>query len=138
MIPLKLTQGQLFDKAGNPILPNENGIITVEIEGTPRRFVYEKLVSFLERNGQVSEKPILRPLNRRKRAKKGFAKVREKKGNVGHHRRKRIVVDNGVTKQEFESITKASNDLKICRSKIFSVLNGKLANLKGYKIKYAS
>ena len=138
MIPVKLHEGKLVDKSGGLIEPNENGLVEIEIDGKVKRFVPEKLIDYLERNGQVYKKPVLRRNKAGKIKTKKVPKQRIKKGTVGHNRRKKvIVIDFEGNKHEFESITKAANDLKICRSKIFSVLNGKLRTLKGYKIKYA-
>ena len=123
MIPVKLHEGKLVDKAGKIIEPNENGLVEIEIEGKVKRFVPEKLVDYLERNGQIYKEPILR------RNKGGKIKVKKKynyhvkNGKVGHHRRRKVIITDKEGKVfEFESITKASSELKICRSKIFSVL----------------
>lgn len=138
MIPVKLHEGKLVDKAGKIIEPNENGLVEIEVEGKMKRFVPEKLVDYLERNGQVYKEPIFR------RNKDGKIKVKKKynyrvkNGKVGHHRRKKVVITDKEGKVfEFESITKASTELKISACRMFPVLTGKRETLKGYKIKYA-
>ena len=138
MIPVTVQGGELFNEYGEPVKPNENGFIEIEVEGKVKKFVAKKLANYLEREGQVYKKPILR------RNKGGKIKVKKKynyhvkNGKVGHHRRRKVIITDKEGKVfEFESITKASSELKICRSKIFSVLNGRLKSLKGYKIKYA-
>jgi hypothetical protein len=138
MIPVKLHEGKLVDKYGKLIEPNENGLVEIEIEGKMKRFVPEKLIDYLVRKGQVYKEPILRRNKPSKKKSKVLPKSKPKKGNRGHNRRKRIVVSKDGIIVEFESITKASIELKICRSKIFAVLNGKIKTLKGYKIKYAA
>ncbi len=138
MIPVKLHEGKLVNKSGKLIEPNENGLVEIEIEGKIKRFVPEKLIDYLERKGQVYKKPILKRNKTVKKKSKVLPKPKPKKGNRGHNRRKRIVVSKDGITEEFKSITEASIVLKICRSKIFSVLNGKLKTLKGYKIKYAA
>ena len=138
MIPVKLHEGKLVDKSGKLIEPNENGLVEIEIEGKIKRFVHEKLVDYLEREGQVYKKPILR---RNKDGKVRFKKKYKtyiKNGKVGHHRRRRVIItDKEGNEQEYESITKAATELKICNSKMFRVLSGEKETLKGYKIKYA-
>jgi hypothetical protein len=127
MIPVKVLQGKLFDKDGKPIEPTESGIIEIEVEGKKKRFIYDKLVSYLERNGQLLIKR--------------YRKVPQykKKGSVGHHRRKRIVVtDSEGLEKEFESCSKAAKELNICRTNIPHVLSGRYKQISGYKIKYAS
>lgn len=136
MIPVKLHEGKLVNEYGEPIEPNENGLVEIEIEGKIKRFVPEKLIDYLEREGQVYKKPILKRNKPAKKKSKVLPKVNPKKGNRGYNRRKRIVVSKEGIEQEFKSITEAAETLKICRSKIFSVLNGKIQTLKGYKIKY--
>lgn len=138
MIPVKLHEGKLVNEYGELIEPNENGLVEIEIEGKIKRFVPEKLADYLERNGQVYKEPILR------RNKNGKIKVKKKynyhvkNGKVGHHRRRKVVVTDKEGKVfEFESITKASTELKISACKMFPVLAGKRETLKGYKIKYA-
>ena len=138
MIPVTVQGGELFNEYGEPVKPNENGFVEIEVEGKVKKFVAKKLVNYLEREGQVYKKPILR---RNKAGKVRFKKTykpREKNGKVGHHRRKKVVVtDKEGNEMEFESITQAAAKLPISACKMFPVLQGKRETLKGYKIKYA-
>lgn len=138
MIPVKLHEGRLVDKSGKPIEPNENGLVEIEIEGKIKRFVPEKLIDYLERKGQVYKKPVLRRNKTRKAKVSKIHKERIKIDARGRNRCKKVVITDLQGKVvEFESIVKASNELKICKSKMFAVLSGKIESLKGYKIKYA-
>ena len=138
MIPVKLHEGKLFNKAGKIIEPNENGLVEIEIEGKMKRFVPEKLIDYLERNGQVYKKPGLRVNKEGKVRFKKTYNYHVKNGKVGHHRRRKVIVTDKEGKVfEFESITKAAKELKISACKMFPVLTGKRETLKGYKIKYA-
>ena len=138
MIPVKLHEGKLVDKSGKLIEPNENGLVEIEIEGKIKRFVPEKLIDYLERNGQVYKEPVFRRNKGGKTKVKKTYNYRVKNGKVGHHRRRKVIVTNKEGKVfEFESITKAAKELKISACKMFPVLTGKRETLKGYKIKYA-
>lgn len=138
MIPVTVQGGELLNEYGEPVKPNENGFIEIEVEGKVKKFVAKKLANYLEREGQVYKKPILR---RNKDGKVRFKKKYKayvKNGKVGHHRRRRVIItDKEGNEQEYESITKAATELKICNSKMFRVLSGEKETLKGYKIKYA-
>ena len=138
MIPVTVQDGELFNEYGEPVKPNENGFVEIEVEGKVKKFVAKKLANYLEREGQVYKKPILR---RNKDGKVRFKKKYKtyiKNGKVGHHRRRRVIItDKEGNEQEYESITKAATELKICNSKMFRVLSGEKETLKGYKIKYA-
>ena len=138
MIPIKLHEGKLVNEYGEPIKPNENGLVEIEIEGKMKRFVPEKLIDYLARKGRVYKEPILRRNKDGKTKVKKTYNYRVKNGKVGHHRRRKVIVTNKEGKVfEFESITKAAKELKISACKMFPVLTGKRETLKGYKIKYA-
>jgi hypothetical protein len=138
MIPVKLHEGKLVDKSGNLIEPNENGLVEIEIEGKVKRLVFNKLVDYLERNGQVSKKPILRRMEPDKVKIRKIPKLRAKNGKDGCHRRKKVIITdiNGI-EQEFESVVRVHKELKVSLCQLFYVLSGKKETLKGYKIKYA-
>jgi len=136
MIPVKVFQGQLFDKDGNAILPDCEGIVHIIVEGKPKKFVYEKLISYLERNPTLNEKTILRLKAKKKEPISKKYNYYKKKGNVGHHRRKQVVFSKEGKEREFKSIIEASLELKISRVQIFEVLKGKRETFHGYKIKY--
>lgn len=138
MIPLNVYEGKLFDISGNEVIPNGNGSVEFEVLGKKKKFVASKLIRYLEMNGQIYKKPVVRRLNHKKSKTNKTLKIRNKTGTAGHNRRRRVIItDSCGNINEFESITKAASELKICRSKMFSVLNGRLKTLKGYKIKYA-
>lgn len=136
MIPVKLHEGKLVNEYGKLIEPNENGLVEIEIEGKVKRFVPEKLVDYLERNGQVYKKPVLRRNKLQKKKRNRITKTREKKDNVGHNRRKAIIISKDGIEQEFKSVSEGHLKVGLALCQMFAVLGGKKESLKGYKIKY--
>ncbi len=97
------------------IQPTENGIIELVIEGQPRRFVKEKLISYLRRNGE--------PGNTKR----------------GEHKRIPVIAITPDNKElSFKSSAEAAEQLGICRSNIPHALSGKYAHVNGYRFKYAN
>lgn len=136
MIPLQIHNGLLVNNSGRIVTPDAAGMIEVNVEGEIKRYVYEKLIDYIKRNGQVYKKPILSRNKPIKIASNKKVSTREKKGNVGEHRRKAIVVSKDDIEEEFKSIKSASKKLGICYCNMFRVLNGERSQIGGYKIKY--
>lgn len=112
----------LTDCHGNHLLPGADGIVTINVDGKVKRFVYEKLLSFLSRNGVKNK--VKKP-----------AVVKKKRGE---QRRKPVIVTTPENKELiFESSADAARSLSLCRTNIPHVLSGKYRHISGHKIRYA-
>lgn len=134
MIPLQIHEGQLINNYGKVIQP-ENGFVSIEIDGKKKRFVFEKLFSYLEKNNQY-KKPVLRRNKPRKEQASRITSKEERKPKQNKHRRKAIIISKDGVEQEFESVYKGHLKVGLALCQMFAVLAGKKESLKGYKIKY--
>lgn len=108
------------------LTPDEKGIVIVD----GRKFIKEKLIAHLERNGAVD---ISAP-----KKKRGGPKMDIVRGKRGEHKRVPVIAITPDGKEiPFESSAQAATVLKICRTNIPHALSGKYDNVEGYKFKYA-
>lgn len=114
------------------LVPDDKGIITVNVDGVDKRFVQEKLIQFLLKK----EKRFTKPVPKRK-----SKKPKKIRGAFGSHR-KRAVIATGKDGVEirFDSSAAAANALgfdKNSKNNIPHALSGKYKTVGGYKFKYA-
>lgn len=119
---ISIVNNTLTDCHGNHLLPGADGIVTINVDGKNKRFVHEKLISFLLRNG----------------IKNKVKKPAVVKKQIGEQRRKPVIVTTPENKElTFESSAAAARSLALCRTNIPHVLSGKYRHINGHKIRYA-
>lgn len=140
MIDCLTHQGNLFTGAGDEILPDEKGIITVKIDGVERRFVKDKFINWLSQNNielpAPKKKPERktrerkeRPLKYKKSGKKYIRTVKTPRKGT-----KIIAINNSKDVfGPFISLSACANELKLNKSHISRTLKGFKTQHKGFK-----
>lgn len=121
------------------IEPNENGIITVEIEGKEKRYIKSKLIDFLERNPLASLFGNRKKVAVKKVVVKRIKKVVLPKGpdRRGLERKKPIIaIMPDGTEVYFPSSISAVKEFKVCRSAVSKVLTGRQLSTKNIQFKF--
>jgi len=120
--------------------PDEKGIVTVLQDGTERRFLKEKLLSWLERSPIGYSESITMPVVKKAvRIKTVKAKpVTIKKKPQGYHvQRPVIAILPGGEEKQFPSRKKAADTLNIDVTGITNALKGRQCKVKGFMFKEA-
>lgn len=139
-------EGKIYAPGGIELVPDNNGIVTVDVEGKPRRFVASKLADYLSKNNMI--KPPVLKKKKEKKTKRvrvvGGPKKKQKnyhKRNYrqGFHRRKSVVaIDKDGGRTPFVSITAAAGSLGMNRNTIGDCLQIPGRVSCGYKFEYST
>lgn len=119
--------------------PDENGVIVVNVDGTPRRFIKEKLIQFLSKQeGEVVLFKAKITPDKKKRGRPAKPKPIVGKRGYGNHRPKPIIaiMPDGSEKL-YPSSAEAARVLNITRTNIPHALSGKYRHVGGIKFKRA-
>ena len=120
-----------------PMQPDTNGIINVEVNGTMKRYLKVKLIDFLQRNpGAVLFK---KPKIKRKAPQIRVKKEKLPKGPDmrGAHNKRPITATMPDGREiDFESSRAAVRELKVGKSAISAVLTGAQAHVQNIKFKF--
>ena len=120
--------------------PDENGIITIEVDGKIKRYIKAKHIDFLQRNPGVVffEKPK-KPKIKRKPSVKKVTKEKLPKGpdmrGIKNRRPVTATMPDGK-KINFESSRAAIRALKVGKSSISKVLKGHQTHVQNIKFKF--
>ena len=120
-----------------PLQPDVNGIINVEVDGKIKRYLKVKLIDFLQRNpGAVLFK---KPKIKRQPPIKRIKKIKAPKGPDmrGKHNKIPITATMPDGREiDFESSRAAVKELKLGKSSISNVLTGAQAHVQNIKFKF--
>ena len=120
-----------------PLQPDENGIITVEVDGKIKRYIKEKLIRFLHCNPGIVV--FKKPKKKRKPPTKRIPKVKALKGPDMRGIKNRVPVTATMPdgrEINFESSRAAIRALKVGKSSISKVLKGHQAHVQNIKFKF--
>ena len=128
-------QNKVFDLEGYEILPNEDNVVTVFLNGMERRFKIDKMIVWLKESGYKSIFKKPKTLPKPKVINQFKIKRSCPERNYGFIRRQ-ISCSNG---RIYESLYEASKEIGIDRSSICQVLNNKnkRKTVAGLTFKYA-
>lgn len=126
-------ENKVFDLNGFEILPDEDNVVCVFLNGMERRFKIDKMIVWLKESGyhNLFRKPKALP----KPKKTIITRITKPEKDYGFRRRK-IFCSNG---RSYESLYEASKEIGIDRSSICQVLNNKnkRKTVAGLTFKYA-
>lgn len=132
-------EGKLYTSTGEAVLPDENGIVTVTIEGSTRRFMLDKFIAKLESGTEIKlanvkgkignrrgwAEPAPKPLPKEKKVKLPKpAKAQSSKAIVAMNK-------NG-NKQTFSTQRKAAEELGLTTGGICNQIKGAYRQMNGY------
>lgn len=129
-------ENKVFDLDGFEIVPDEDNIVCVILNGMERRFKIDKMIFWLKESGYKSlfkkPKSLPKPKPEKKKIIQRFSKPDK---NYGFQKRK-IHCSNG---RIYDSLYQASQEIGIDRSSICQVLNNKnkRKSVAGLTFKYA-
>lgn len=131
---------QLLDAEGNEIIPDENGIVTVKINGNPRRFVKDKLLNWITKNGLSIPSPK-RPRKKSKARKKRKPNSKPARSKKWERLKETVRSGTGITATKdgkvygpFVSIAACEKGIGVTKSWIAKCLK-KGKDCKGFKLK---
>jgi len=117
---------------------DEKGIIVIDDNGRPRRFVKDKLIACLasDKSGKVQL-----PVTSVQKPKNGRPKTNNPKpvkNAKGAHKKKPVIaiLPCGETKQ-YPSAKEAAGDLKMHASNISNIIKGNYEKIKGIRFRFA-
>ena len=122
------------------IEPDENGIITVEINGVEKRYLKSKMIDYLQRNPDVPlfgkrKKVAVKKVVPQKRVKKiKLAKMPDQRGIRNSIPIIAIMPDG--TEVYFPSSIAAVKEFKLCRSAVSKVLTCRQEHVQNIVFKY--
>lgn len=145
-----VSDGTIYDKAGNPIVPDENGMIELQEGEKKRRFVKEKFIDWLARNNKLIPPPQIKvkrtivreqpkqkvvQLNSNEKKIKTWTKRKERKVRTDFTRKgiKILAKKGDKVFGPFISITKCAEVVKISKAQISKVMRGEVTNNSGFQ-----
>ena len=147
-----VSDGEIFGRKGTHFVPDENGIVYLNDNERPRRFVKEKLINFLISTGQAIRPPKIkvkstvavkiqkpvRPYIRTgvKRGKYNYTKKYVRTIQTPRTGDKVCAEINGITKP-YISLTACANGIGISKARLSKIMRGKQENTTEYKFSYA-
>lgn len=122
---------------GKKLIKKEDGTVVIKIDNKERRFIYEKLFSFISKVQNKDDLLLvidkINTLNKKVR-KRNYTYV--KTGYSTHKSKVIICIHPNGTEEVFESIYDAHRKLGIRRMTIHSLLKGNIHKKEVYKFKY--
>lgn len=141
-------ENSIYDRGGNEIQPDGNGIVVLQVDDRPRRFVKEKLIDWLKRNNKIvpppkvkkppppkEKKPPVQKIKKERPKKYVIHKVRKVRTDFTRKGFKIKVTKDGVVQGTFLSINKCSDAIKVSKGHISKILRGKRKNETGFQFK---
>lgn len=133
-------ENKVFDLNGHEILPDEENVVSVFLNGMDRRFKVDKMIIWLKESGyhKLFRKP--KPLPKEKAIilipKKNNSRKKNTQGGEYGFPKRKIFCSNG---RSYDSIYQASKEIGIDRSSICQTLNNKnkRKSVAGLTFKYA-
>jgi len=116
---------------------DENGIVSVTIDGEQRRFVKEKFHAWLLKNAHNGIVATIKKAPAKVITKKAPVLI-VKKNPIGYHMKKKVVaIMPDGTEKEFDSRKKASDELGLDLTGITNMLKGRQRTVKGLRFREA-
>lgn len=143
-----VSEGTIYDRRGNQILPDEKGIVVVEVGDKPRRFVKDKLIDWLARSNQLIPPPKIKGKTTIESPKVAASKVTgERKAKTWTRRKMEWKKRTDFTRKGFEitakkdgieygpfiSLAKCAAAVKVSKSQISKILRGEATTTTGFE-----
>ncbi len=129
-IDYHLSNGKLYAPDGSEIIPDHKGLISLNIDGQDRKFLAEKLISYLENNEEIKKarKPRIKrvPI---KRIPKAPQVVKPHASGMPVT----VLNNNGKKIGEYTSLSECSRKLGISKSIISKSMRGKSKTITDLK-----
>jgi hypothetical protein len=142
-----VSEEKIYDHQGKEIVPDENGIIVLQVNKTPRRFVKDKFIKYLEKNN------LIIPLPRISVSRTVVAPKKTEQNKIRRERPKKYVIHNvrkvrtDFTRKgtkikakkgnkvlgTFISISRCATALGISKSQISKVISGQSTTRTEFK-----
>lgn len=133
-------EGNIYDRKGNPIQPDDNGIVVLEVDNKKRRFLKHKLIDWLARNNQLIPPPVKKPepipivkVKKERPKKYTIRNVRKVRTNFTRKGIGIIAKKDGKEYGPFISLTKCAEAIKVSKSQISKVLRGEGTTTTGFE-----
>lgn len=142
-----VNDGNIYDRRGNEIQPDEKGIVVLEVDNRPRKFVKDKLIDWLVRNNQfiplpkikvktTIESPKVAADNRIKKARPAKYTIRNVRKVRTDFTRKGFEITakkDGIVYGPFISLAKCAEEVKVSKSQISKILRGEATTTTGFE-----
>lgn len=141
-----VNEGTIYDRKGNVIQPDEQGIVVLEVDNKPRRFVKNKLIDWLVRNNQLLPPPKVKvktTIDSPQVAAQRKKKTRPKKYTIRNVRKVRTdftrkgfeitAKKDGIEYGPFISLAKCAEVVKVSKSQISKILRGEATTTTGFE-----
>lgn len=143
----------IYDKSGSPIIPDEKGIVVLEVDQKKRRFVKDKLINYLLRNGAAIRPPQIKKQQQAADKKEILGRGKYDRNKMTDKPRKKYVMTvkyvrtkhtprtgikisaekNGIIYGPCISITALTKLIAVSKAQISKVMRGKAENKTGFK-----
>lgn len=147
---LFVNEGNLYDRKGNEIVPDEKGIICVSLGEKPRRFVKEKLVNYLVQTGRAIQPPKIKVKRTIKRqwVRGKYDRLGKPRGKYNYRKPyvrtvqpprtgNKIFIEKDGVEKPFISISACAKAIGVSKSMLSKIKNGKQDNFTGYKFSFS-